>query len=122
MTAMSQAAWNLMPELATLISLSCRGSHEYVFHIPGVTTASQSAVKWVVLALERLLALGDEENNTTAQGTQPAQPCFLPALVALLLTAQLESYALCTIREMAHATDQYFPVTTTMGVRIYSSN
>jgi len=38
-----QAAWNLMTEPAMLISPSCRGSHQYVFHIPSVMPAGREA-------------------------------------------------------------------------------
>jgi len=75
------------------------------------TYPRRNTVKRVVLALERLLALGESEESSSGK-RRPAQPRFLPALTALLLTAQPESYTFCTIREMAHAADQYFPVTT----------
>jgi len=38
-----QVAWNLMPEPAMLISPSCCGSHQYVFHIPSVMLAGREA-------------------------------------------------------------------------------
>lgn len=63
----------------------------------GTTESGKLAHKRVCMALQRLLGLLDLAPSVSS-------------LVAVLLTAQSEAYAFCTIREMAHAPATYFPV------------
>ncbi|GAX28204.1 hypothetical protein FisN_22Hh230 [Fistulifera solaris] len=63
----------------------------------GTTIYGKLAHKRVCMSLQRLLGLIDLVPS-------------VPFLVIVLLTAQSESYAFCTLREMAHAPNAYFPV------------
>ena len=63
----------------------------------GTTHSGKLAHKRVCMALQRLLGLLDLAPSVSS-------------LVAVLLTAQSEAYAFCTVREMAHAPTAYFPV------------
>lgn len=63
----------------------------------GATNSGKLAHKRVCMSLQRLLGLLDLAPSVSS-------------LVAVLLTAQSEAYAFCTVREMAHAPAAYFPV------------
>lgn len=65
--------------------------------LEGTTPSGRVAQKRVLLALERLLGME----------YAPA----VPMLCQVLLTAQSEAYAFCTLREMAHQPTWYFAVT-----------
>lgn len=64
--------------------------------IPGTTQDGNLCHKRVLVAIHRLLGL------TCAP--------LIPSIASLLLTAQSESYAFCSLREMAHQPAWFFPI------------
>jgi hypothetical protein len=63
--------------------------------VPDITEEGQEAVKRVLIGLEHVL------------GMEYAP--MVPLITSLLLTAMSESYAFCTVREMAHQAVYFFP-------------